>query len=111
MRLRGREGTLGLGVHLGWVGFVARVEHEDSLLLCLLENERDVVVDGVDVGAANRPARERVSAEHRDIHVVEHRRRYGCQVGLADVTADGLEVLALALERRGSHLLVGLAAL
>lgn len=51
VRLGGREDTLGLGVHLGWICLVARVDHKNPLLLRLLKYESQVVVDLVDVQA------------------------------------------------------------
>lgn len=109
--LLGLHGALLARVHLGRVGRAARVLHENFLLNCLLEHERYVVVDLVDVGAAGRAAGERVTPEHGDVHVVKHRRRDGGEVRLTDVAARGLELPFLALERGGCDLLLGCADL
>lgn len=111
VHLRGLDGLLRLGVHLGRVGPVARIGDGQPLVLGGLEHERYVVVNLVDVGAPGLLARERLALHHGHVHVVED---VGChlfELEAADVVAGGLELTALAPERRQGNLLLGFPAL
>lgn len=102
----GMDGLLGLRVHLGWVGAVTGVAHEQPLPHGLLEHEGYVVVDLVHVGAAGLSSREGAALHHGHVHLVEDGGRHVLELHVADVAAGCLELPLLLVERGLGDLLL-----
>lgn len=97
---------MGFGVHLGWDGLIAGVGYQEAFLDGEGEDQHQIVMDLVYVGAARWLARKRFALHHSHVHVLQGHGRDGRKSEVSDVGIDCLELILLLLDGgRGDFLL------